>query len=132
MSDEEWESLCDGCGKCCLNKLEDLDTGQVFQTNVACDLLDIDRCRCTDYSHRSQRVPDCMVITLQLAQSADWLPKTCAYRLLARGQELPDWHPLITRDPDSTFTSGNSVTGIVIPEKDADNLEQHLVDWEGF
>ena len=130
MNESEWESLCDGCAKCCLNKLEDIDTGELHQTNVACDLLDTNLCRCTDYANRNKRVFDCLIITPELAQTADWLPHTCAYRLLARQQSLPDWHPLISKNPESTFESGNCVTGKVISERDAEGLEQHLVDWE--
>ena len=130
MSPEQWESLCDGCAKCCMQKLEDVDTREVVFTNVVCDLLDLETCRCTDYPNRSTRVPTC--VTLTLADLADpyWLPSTCAYRLLAEGADLPDWHPLLTGDADSPLKAGHSVMGRVIHERDADeDLELHLIDW---
>jgi uncharacterized cysteine cluster protein YcgN (CxxCxxCC family) len=129
LSQAEWEGLCDGCAKCCLYKLEDTDTGEVCFTNVHCRLLDTETGRCTDYEHRSIRVPDCVTITLDILQDPYWLPATCAYRRLAEGKDLPAWHPLITGDPDSVYRAGHSILGRSICEDDADELENHLITW---
>jgi len=113
----EWEALCDGCGKCCLNKLEYEDTGEVEFTRVACKLLDAETCRCSKYPTRHHYVPGCIRLTPRtLAKVAYWLPRTCAYRRLHQGDTLPDWHPLLTGDPASTHTSGNSVQGWTVSE----------------
>jgi len=130
MTDAEWESLCDGCGKCCLNKLQDEDTGALAFTNVACDLLDPDTCRCSDYDHRWDHVPDCVKLVPRMIHKLAWLPSTCAYRLIAEGHDLPDWHPLNSGDPDSVHRAGVSVRGRVILEREAGDLEDHVVDWE--
>lgn len=130
MTSEEWESLCDGCGKCCLHKLEDADTGDIHQTNVACRLLDLNACRCTRYDDRKRLVPDCVVLTPDNIDALGWMPSTCAYRLLAEGKDLARWHPLVSGDPDSVHAAGISVRGRVISERDADGpLSQYLVDW---
>lgn len=131
MSRREWEMLCDGCGKCCLHKLEDEDSGEVYYTDVACKLLGPDNCQCSDYPHRQQRVPECLVLTPQELDKVDWLPVTCAYRLLAAGQSLPDWHPLVTGDPQSTLKAGMSVAGRIRSESDVDeaDLEEHIIHW---
>ena len=129
MTQDQWESLCDGCGKCCLHKLQDADTDEVFPTNVACRLLDLGTCKCTDYANRKIKVPDCVQLSPDTAGKLPWLPQTCAYRLLAEGQDLPDWHPLVSGDPETVHTAGISVRGRSISEKDAGPLKFHLVDW---
>jgi uncharacterized cysteine cluster protein YcgN (CxxCxxCC family) len=129
MDAAQWESLCDGCGKCCLHKLEDEDTGEVYVCNVACRLLDVETCQCRDYANRKQRVPDCTVLTLRRIEEFHWLPETCAYRLLAEGKPLFDWHPLISGDPSTVHSAGISVCGHVLSEEDAGDLQQHITDW---
>lgn len=129
LNREEWEALCDGCGKCCLHKLEDEDTGAISETNVACKLLDTQTARCTDYRHRKAFVPDCLRLTLKLVKKVPWLPKTCAYRRLADGDALPDWHYLLTGSRDAMEEAGACVAGRVISEVDAGPLEHHLVTW---
>lgn len=128
MSRDEWESLCDGCGKCCVHKLEDEETGELLQTNVACRLLDRRSGRCSDYRHRRAFVPECVRLTPEKLDELDWLPSTCAYLLLYQGKPLPEWHPLITGDPESVHAAGQSVRGWTISEADAGDLEHHLVD----
>jgi uncharacterized cysteine cluster protein YcgN (CxxCxxCC family) len=128
MSRAEWESLCDGCGKCCLHKLEDEETGELMATNVACKLLDRRSGRCSNYRHRHAFVPECVRLTPAKMQQLDWLPLTCAYRLLEEGEPLPDWHHLISGDPESVHEAGQSVRGWTISEVDAGDLEHHLVD----
>lgn len=129
MSDSQWESLCDGCGRCCLHKLEDEDTGEIYHTSVACKLLDLDTCRCGDYAHRQRKVPDCIQLRPEDIADFQWLPPSCAYRRLAQGQGLPDWHPLVSGDPDSVHAAGASVRGRVVSETDGDPLETRLVVW---
>jgi uncharacterized cysteine cluster protein YcgN (CxxCxxCC family) len=131
MSRAEWESLCDGCGRCCLHKLRDDTTNEISWTNVACRLLDSDSCRCTDYLNRRRRVPDCIKLTPQAMDDIDWLPPTCAYRRLHNGEDLPPWHPLRTGDPDSVHEAGISVRGRTIDERRAGPLEHHLTEWPG-
>ena len=116
MSAGEWESLCDGCGLCCMHKVEEEDTGELFYTNLACRLLDTESCRCTDYAHRAQLVSDCLRLSPASTDAFEWLPATCAYRLLSRGRDLPDWHPLLTGDPESVHAAGISVRGKVVSE----------------
>ncbi len=106
LTQTEWESLCDGCGLCCLHKLEDEDTGEIYHTRVACQLLDLNTCQCSDYVHRKNTVPDCIQLDIKLARSLPWLPKSCAYYLRARGKPLPSWHPLITGDTNSVQQAG--------------------------
>jgi uncharacterized cysteine cluster protein YcgN (CxxCxxCC family) len=129
MSREQWESLCDGCAKCCLQKFEDEETREIFFTNIVCDLLDTENCRCTHYSERSQRVPSCVTLTPADLEDPYWLPTTCAYRLLAEGKEIPAWHPLVSGSDDSVVLSGNSIQGRVVRESEADYWEHHLIDW---
>ena len=129
LTKEQWESLCDGCAKCCLNKLEDEETGELWYTNVVCNLLDLETCSCSDYPNRSIRVPECVTLTPENSRELYWMPSTCAYRLLAEGKELPEWHPLVSGDPLSILRAGQTVCGRVIHEKDADDLENHLITW---
>jgi uncharacterized cysteine cluster protein YcgN (CxxCxxCC family) len=130
MTQAEWESLCDGCGKCCLNKLIDADTNELFYTNVVCKLLDSDSCRCTRYANRHKYVPDCVQLTPRNVKKLRWLPETCAYRLVADGKDLYDWHHLVCGDRNEVHKAGMSVRGRVISEKDAGDLEDHIVDWK--
>lgn len=131
MSPEEFESLCDGCGKCCLHKLEDEDDGDVYYTKVACRYLDHDTCRCQEYTNRQRLVEACTVLTPATVKETYWLPETCAYRLMEAGIPLFDWHPLISGDPDSIHQAGVSVAGRVVHENavDPDDLEDHIVRW---
>ncbi|MCW8086487.1 YcgN family cysteine cluster protein [Sabulicella glaciei] len=131
MSDAEWESLCDGCGRCCLHKLREDDTGRLHHTEVACRLLDVGSARCTDYANRRRRVPDCIRLTPDMLDGLDWLPPTCAYRLLSEGRDLPPWHPLRSGDPDSVRRAGISVAGRCVSERQAGALEDHIARWPG-
>ena len=127
----EWEALCDGCGRCCLVKLEDEDSGELVFTNAACRFLDQKRCQCQVYGDRHETVPECLQVTLALARDSRWLPSTCAYRLRAQGQPLPSWHPLISGRADSVRKAGISVTGKVVCETsvDEDDWEEHIIHW---
>ncbi|MCV2882265.1 YcgN family cysteine cluster protein [Actibacterium sp. XHP0104] len=128
LTPREWEALCDGCGKCCLNKLEDEDTREVVFTRVACRLLDDDSCRCAHYEVRKSIVPECVVLTpATLPDIAYWMPRTCAYRLLHEGKALQDWHPLISGDADSVHRAGISVRGWTVPEMDIP-----VEEWEDY
>jgi uncharacterized cysteine cluster protein YcgN (CxxCxxCC family) len=129
MTLEEWESLCDGCGKCCLYKLEDADTGEVYYTDVRCRLLDDRTGRCGDYVNRAARVADCITITPELLADPYWLPTSCAYRRLAEGRDLPDWHPLLTGDPRTVVRAGHCVCGRTVSEDQVDDLEEHIIQW---
>jgi len=129
MTCRQWESLCDGCAKCCLHKLEDEETGEVHFTNLACLLLDLDSCRCSRYEERSRLVPDCVTLTPQTLADPYWLPTTCAYRLLAQGEDLPWWHPLVSGRPETVEISGNSARGRVVSETEGGRWEHHLADW---
>ncbi len=131
MTRAEWESLCDGCGRCCLHKLRDEDTDRVAFTEVACRLLDTQSCRCRDYRDRRQHVPDCVKLTPRRVAAIDWLPPTCAYRLVAGGKDLHWWHPLVSGDPESVHRAGVSVRGRAVPEREAGALEDHVVQWPG-
>lgn len=130
LTPAEWESLCDGCAKCCLIKFEDEDTGRIYHTNVVCELLEIYHCRCTRYSERSILVPSCLTLTPALASTLNWMPDTCAYRLLAEGKNLPLWHPLVSGDPKTVHQAGMSVRGKVVSARDVDDddLPNYVVD----
>ncbi len=130
LSRAEWESLCDGCGKCCLHKVEDEATGAIYPTNVTCKLLDRQSCRCSNYRERKAFVPDCVRLTPELAGKLAWLPSTCAYRLRADGKPLPEWHHLVSGDPEAVHRAGMSVRGWTVSETDAGDLEHHMVDRE--
>lgn len=127
MTHTEWESLCDGCGRCCLHKLEDDADGRMYYTRVACELLDISTCRCKDYANRQKTVPDCIQLSVEQAHFFDWLPDTCAYRLLAEGEPLPEWHPLITGDPQSVIDAGISVRDVAVTESDDIDLTEEVI-----
>jgi len=127
LSRAEWEALCDGCGKCCLHKVEDEDTGEVYMTNVACKLLDLSTARCSDYRHRRAHVPDCPRLTTRLAAEVSWLPDSCAYRLRARNEPLPDWHYLVCGDREAVHRAGASIKGKAISETVAGPLEHHII-----
>jgi hypothetical protein len=131
LSRAEWEALCDGCGRCCLHKLEDADTREVTYTRVACRLLDLDTCRCTDYANRRRHVPDCVRITPAMLKDCDWLPWTCAYRRLAEGRDLAWWHPLVSGDPATVVRAGISVRGRVLSERHVapEGLDEHEIRW---
>lgn len=131
MTPDEWESLCDGCAKCCLEKIQWDGTDEISFTNVACVLLDTDSCRCANYAERDTHVDNCVRLTPETIDELFWMPSTCAYRLLAEGKNLPDWHPLVTGDANSVHLAGKSVRGRAIPEADAGDLEDHIVDWAG-
>jgi len=125
----EWEALCDGCGRCCLHKIEDEDHGTIEDTNVACKLLDTQTAQCRDYRNRRAFVPDCMRLTLKLVDQVNWLPESCAYRLRAAGEPLKDWHYLISGDREAVKHAGVSVAGRVVSETEAGPLDHHIVDW---
>lgn len=129
MSRTEWESLCDGCGKCCLYRLEDDDAGTCEATNVACRLLDGTSCQCSNYSRRKEIVPDCIKLTPKRVGRMDWLPTTCAYRRVHLGRDLPWWHHLKTGDRELVHKVGMSVRGRSVPETKAGPLEHHVVEW---
>jgi len=126
----QWEALCDGCGKCCLHKIEDEDDGRIYLTNVSCRLLDGQTAQCTDYRHRRALVPDCLRLTPEKLDGIEWLPSSCAYRLRADGKDLPDWHYLVSGDRNTIHETGNSVSGKVISETLAGSLENHVIDAE--
>jgi uncharacterized protein len=131
LTPREWEALCDGCGKCCLNKLEDADTGELFFTRIACRLLDDETCRCGQYEERKRFVPECVVLTPRsLSKVAYWMPSTCAYRLRHEGKPLYDWHPLISGRSESVHEAGESVRGWTLPEYEIpeEDWEDHIIE----
>lgn len=131
MTAAEWESLCDGCGRCCLLKLADEDGGNVVYTDVACRLLDLESCRCSDYARRHRRVRDCVRLTPENLGQLGWMPSTCAYRLLYEGKPLYWWHPLVSGDPATVRAAGIAVAGKVVSERRVpeEELENHIVEW---
>ncbi|HEV7338403.1 MAG TPA: YcgN family cysteine cluster protein [Bosea sp. (in: a-proteobacteria)] len=132
MTEAEWESLCDGCGRCCLVKLEDEDTGRILATDIGCRLFDAGTCRCRDYENRWQTVPDCVTLTPEAVRTLSWLPPTCAYRLIGEGKDLPWWHPLVSGDPQTVVEAGVSVRGKVHANEDEvgeDEIVERLVNW---
>jgi uncharacterized cysteine cluster protein YcgN (CxxCxxCC family) len=131
MTPEEWESLCDGCGRCCLKKLEDERTGRVAYTDVACRLLDRERCRCTNYEARVQHVPDCVALDPDNVKTLDWLPSTCAYRRIADGKGLDWWHPLVSKDPATVQRAGISIRGRALSERHLTprEIEERVIRW---
>jgi uncharacterized cysteine cluster protein YcgN (CxxCxxCC family) len=134
MTTAQWESLCDGCARCCLIKLEDEDTGEIYSTHVGCTLLDRANCRCSDYANRAEKVADCVVLTPQKVRDLNWLPPTCAYRLVANKQDLPWWHPLVSGDPSTVEKAGISVKGRVpVLEHEVNLLDMpdQIVSWPG-
>ena len=132
MSPQEWESLCDGCGLCCLVKLEDEDTGQVYTTDVSCTLMDGETCRCKDYEHRFERVSDCLKIDLTAVANLHWLPSTCAYRLIGEGRDLYWWHHLVSGSFETVHQAGISIRNRTISEDDVDedDLPERITQWE--
>jgi uncharacterized cysteine cluster protein YcgN (CxxCxxCC family) len=134
MTEGEWESLCDGCGRCCLVKLEDEDDGTIYFTDIGCRLLDGEACSCGDYPNRSDRVDDCVRLTANNLAELNWLPPTCAYRLIGQGGDLYWWHPLVSGDPETVHIAGVSVRGRVARSEDAvpeDKVAEHIVAWPG-
>ncbi len=128
MNAEEWESLCDGCGRCCLLKLQDFDTGEVSYTSVACRLLDLDKCQCTKYAERRRLVPDCVKLTPGNISDLQWMPSTCAYRLLYEGKPLEPWHPLVSGSSQSVHEAGISIRHRAISEREAGDIENYILD----
>jgi uncharacterized protein len=130
MTRSQWESLCDGCGKCCVHKLEDEETGEIFPTNVACRLLDPRTAKCKDYPNRRAHVPECVRLTPAILETIEWLPASCAYLRVHRGQGLADWHPLVSGDPETVRRAGISVIGKTVSEDDVGDLENHIIEGE--
>ena len=129
MNAEEWESLCDGCAKCCLEKLEDINTRKISYTNIGCELLDVNECRCKSYTERDRYVPDCVRLSSKNIASLKWMPSTCAYRLLSEGRDLPDWHPLVSGNSNSVHEAGMSIRGRAIASDEAGDYEDYIVQW---
>jgi uncharacterized cysteine cluster protein YcgN (CxxCxxCC family) len=131
LSPQEWEALCDGCGRCCLHKLLDEDSGELFYTRIRCRYLDAQSCRCSDYPNRLQLAADCVRLDAQSVEAMAWLPPTCAYRLRSQGEPLPSWHPLVSGDPASVHRAGISVAGRSISEEHVhpDGYDEHILHW---
>lgn len=128
MNKQEWESLCDGCAKCCLIKLENEETDELHYTSIVCDLLDLESCSCTKYQERTRLVPECLKLTTEHLRKLPWMPETCTYRLLSEGKELPSWHPLVSGNCESIHDAGVSVRAYAMHESDVDNLEDHIIN----
>ena len=128
---QQWEALCDGCARCCLHKLQDEDSGEVFYTAVRCRYLEEETCRCSDYPRRSQMVAHCIHLSPECIEDLDWLPATCAYRLRAHARPLPEWHPLVSGDPQSVHRAGISIRGRVISDEfvHPDGYDEHIIHW---
>ena len=129
LSKGEWEALCDGCGKCCLIKLEDEDTGKIEYTNIACKLLSKNNCRCLKYNERHNLVKDCIKLDYKNIDKIKWMPRTCAYKLILEGKKLPEWHHLVSGDYKRMHKTGNSVKGKVIRENNSIDFENHIINW---
>jgi len=134
MSGAEWESLCDGCARCCLIKLEDEDTGQIHNTSLSCTLLDTATCRCTDYANRHARVDDCIQLNADNAETLKWLPSSCAYRRLAEGRDLAWWHPLVSGTQQTVIDAGISMACKVTSEDgiDEDDMPDYMKEWPNW
>lgn len=132
MTDQQWESLCDGCGKCCVLKLEDSDTNAIYYTDVSCQLLCTKSAQCTDYANRKQLVPDCVILTAENLDTVHWMPESCAYRRLHEGRPLPDWHPLLTGNKQAMIAAHHCVANQVTSETEIaeDDMPDHLYDWD--
>ncbi len=129
LTHDEWESLCDGCARCCLLKLEDTDTSEIAYTKIACSLLDSEACRCKNYRNRHKIVPDCIVLNATNIKGLNWMPSTCAYRLIAEGKDLAWWHPLVSGDPSTVYSAGISVRGRTIPEESGHDPDKNIINW---
>lgn len=135
LNQQEWESLCDGCAKCCLQKLEDDESRELYYTNIVCRYLDRETCSCTEYQQRTTLVPECVIVTPDNIEQLHWMPETCSYRLLYEGKSLPPWHPLLTGNQASVHEAGASVQAYAVSElqlsnpDDPDELEQHIIEW---
>ena len=129
LNNDEWESLCDGCARCCLLKLEDTNTNEIAYTKIACKLLDSQTCRCTNYGNRHKIVPDCIVLNAENIKNLHWMPSTCAYRLISEGKDLAWWHPLVSGDPSTVDLAGISVRGCTIPEDGGHDPGENIINW---
>ncbi|MEM1111112.1 MAG: YcgN family cysteine cluster protein [Pseudomonadota bacterium] len=131
LSPSQWEALCDGCARCCLHKLQDEDSAEIAWTRIRCRYLDEATCRCSDYARRSELVPECIQLSPESASDLDWLPPTCAYRLRARGETLPAWHPLVSGSPDTVHDAGISIRGRSLSEEfvHPDGYDEHIIAW---